>query len=151
VRLAKGAGLRVWVTSRSAQKRERAVAELGADAAFESGARVPERVDAVMETVGEATWRYSMSCVRPGGSIVVAGSTGDALPRTDLAKLFLQHISILGTAMGNLDELRRLVQLCDTGGVEPVIDSVFGLAEAREGIARIVRGDVFGKIVLDCS
>ncbi len=53
--LGSASGARVWVTSRSERKREQAL-ELGADAAFESGARLPERVDVVMETVGEATW-----------------------------------------------------------------------------------------------
>src|ERR1700710_1892400 len=53
--LASAAGARVWTTSRSEDKRARAL-QLGADAAFEPGARLPERVDAVMETVGEATW-----------------------------------------------------------------------------------------------
>jgi NADPH:quinone reductase-like Zn-dependent oxidoreductase len=150
VQLGKTAGLRVWVTGRSEEKRARAIA-LGADAAFEPGARVPERVDAVMESVGEATWRHSMSCVRPGGAIVVVGSTGGALPKVDLAKVFLSHISILGTAMGTREELRRLIQVCDIAGIEPVIDSVTPLADARGAIGRMVDGEVFGKVVLDCS
>src|SRR4051812_24996050 len=59
-------GLRVWATSRSEAKRSRAL-ELGADAVFESGARLPERVDAVMETVGAATWKHSVRSLKPGG------------------------------------------------------------------------------------
>ena len=41
--LGRAAGYRVWATSRSAAKRERAL-ELGADQAFPAGARLPERV-----------------------------------------------------------------------------------------------------------
>ena len=67
--LARAAGFRVWATSRSEEKRARAV-ELGAHAAFESGARLPERVDAVMETVGAATWAHSVKSLRPEGTIV---------------------------------------------------------------------------------
>jgi NADPH:quinone reductase-like Zn-dependent oxidoreductase len=48
--LGRAAGFRVWVTSRSEEKRAQALA-LGASEAFESGARLPDRVDAVMETV----------------------------------------------------------------------------------------------------
>ena len=55
IALGRAAGLRVWATSRSEDKRARAL-ELGADAAFEPGARLPERVDVVIETVGAATW-----------------------------------------------------------------------------------------------
>ena len=57
--------LRVWATSRSEEKRARAL-ELGADAAFEPGARLPERVDAVMETVGAATWEHSLKSLEAG-------------------------------------------------------------------------------------
>ncbi|MBV9838031.1 MAG: alcohol dehydrogenase catalytic domain-containing protein, partial [Solirubrobacterales bacterium] len=53
--LGSAAGIRMWVTSRSQEKREEAL-KLGAEQAFESGARLPDRVDAVMETVGEVTW-----------------------------------------------------------------------------------------------
>ena len=66
IALARAAGLRVWVTSRTPEKRARAV-ELGAHAAFEPGARLPERVDAVLESVGQATWAHSVRSLRPGG------------------------------------------------------------------------------------
>src|SRR5258708_17503932 len=61
--LGTAAGYRVWATSRSEEKRQRAL-ELGADQAFPPGARLPERVDAVMETVGEATWSHSLKALR---------------------------------------------------------------------------------------
>ena len=70
--LGRAAGLRVWATSRSEAKRARAL-ELGADAAFEPGARLPERVDAVMETVGAATWEHSLKALKPGGTLVDLG------------------------------------------------------------------------------
>ena len=72
VQLGTAAGIRMWVTSRDAAKGEHAVA-LGADRAFESGARLPERVDAVMETVGAATWSHSVNSLRPGGTVVISG------------------------------------------------------------------------------
>src|SRR6516225_10129622 len=68
--LGRAGGFRVWVTSRSEEKRARAL-ELGADQVFESGSRLPERVDVVMETVGEATWSHSLKALRPGGRIVI--------------------------------------------------------------------------------
>src|SRR5437764_8803201 len=74
VLLGRAAGYRMWVTSRSEDKRERAL-RLGADQAFPAGARLPERVDVVMETVGQATWAHSLRALRPGGRVVVAGAT----------------------------------------------------------------------------
>ena len=72
------AGMRVWTTGRSEEKR--ALAEsMGADASFEPGTRLPERVDAVFETVGGATWSHSLKALKPGGAVVIAGATtGDA-------------------------------------------------------------------------
>src|SRR5258705_2834118 len=66
IKLGTVAGHRIWATSRSEEKRQRAM-ELGADQVFPPGARLPERVDAVMETVGEATWSHSLKALRPGG------------------------------------------------------------------------------------
>ncbi len=65
------AGLRVFATSRDAAKGGRAL-DLGAHDGVARGTRLPHRVDAVMETVGAATWRHSMTSLRPGGSLVVS-------------------------------------------------------------------------------
>jgi NADPH:quinone reductase-like Zn-dependent oxidoreductase len=141
------AGVRVWVTSRDEKKRERAL-ELGADAAFESGARLPERVDAVMETVGEATWPHSLRSLRPGGILVVSGSTSGAAPSAELRRVFFLQLRIEGSTMGTRDELVELVRLCETKGVRPVIDRELPLSEAREGLAAMERGELVGKVVL---
>ncbi|MCW2679672.1 MAG: molecular chaperone GroES, partial [Frankiales bacterium] len=87
IALARAAGLTVWVTGRDEAKRARAV-ELGAHAVFEPGARLPARVDAVIETVGKATWSHSMKSLRPGGTLVVSGATTGPDPSADLNRLF---------------------------------------------------------------
>jgi NADPH:quinone reductase-like Zn-dependent oxidoreductase len=144
--LARAAGLRVWATSRSADKRERALG-LGAHAVFDSGERLPERVDAVMETVGRATWSHSVRSLRPGGRIVVSGATTGDDPSADLTQVFFLQREVVGSTMGTRDELERLVRLCDVAGIEPVVDATMPLAEAHRGFARMLDGDVFGKIV----
>jgi NADPH:quinone reductase-like Zn-dependent oxidoreductase len=145
--LASSAGIRVWATSREEAKRERAK-ELGADVAFEAGARIPERVDAVMETVGEATWGHSLRAVRPGGAIVVSGATSGADPSAELRRVFFLQLRILGSTMGTRDELVQLARLCEMRGISPPIDRVLALSEGREGFAAMAKGDLFGKIVL---
>jgi NADPH:quinone reductase-like Zn-dependent oxidoreductase len=144
--LATAAGVRVWVTSRSASKRAAAVA-LGADRAFESGARLPDRVDAVMETTGAATWGHSVRSLKPGGVIVISGATtGDASP-AGLTRIFFLQLSVVGSTMGTREELERLLSLCVQGGVRPVIDATMPLADARSGFERMLAGDVQGKVV----
>jgi NADPH:quinone reductase-like Zn-dependent oxidoreductase len=144
--LGRAAGFRMWVTSRDETKRKQAL-DLGADAAFESGARLPGRVDAVMETVGAATWSHSLKSLRPGGVVVVAGATSGFEPSAELNRVFFLQLSIVGSTMGTLDELQRLVQFCEVTGVRPPVDEVMPLQEARAGIARMAQGEQFGKIV----
>jgi NADPH:quinone reductase-like Zn-dependent oxidoreductase len=147
ISLGAAAGVRVWATSRDADKATRAL-ELGADQVFESGSRLPERVDAVMETVGEATWRHSLRSVRPGGTVVLSGATSGRTAETELSRIFFLQLRVLGSTMGTRDELSRLIAFCEHTGVRPVIDRVLPLRDAREGLAAMERGEVFGKVVL---
>jgi NADPH:quinone reductase-like Zn-dependent oxidoreductase len=142
-------GARVYATSRDARKRER-VTELGGQA-VEPGGRLPERVDVVVETVGEATFAHSLKCARPGGRIVVCGATSGHLPPVDLRRVFFLQLEILGATMGTRDELAALLALCADRGVRPVIDSEYGLSEAAGAFARLESGQTFGKVVLDHS
>jgi NADPH:quinone reductase-like Zn-dependent oxidoreductase len=144
--LGRAAGYRVWVTSRSEAKRERAV-KLGADQAFPAGERLPERVDAVMETVGEATWKHSLRALKPGGTVVVSGATSGPAPSADLTRVFFLQLSVVGSTMGSRDQLGRLMRFCEQTGVRPVIDRVLPLDQARDGFAAMASGELFGKIV----
>ncbi|MFC4061397.1 zinc-binding dehydrogenase [Planomonospora corallina] len=146
IALGRAGGYRVWATSRSEAKRERAL-ELGADQVFEPGARLPERVDAVMETVGQATWDHSLKSLRPGGRIVVSGATSGAVPPADLNRVFFLQLSVVGSTMGTRDQLARLARFLEQTGLRPVIDRTLPLAEAREGFAAMHEGELFGKIV----
>jgi NADPH:quinone reductase-like Zn-dependent oxidoreductase len=144
--LGSAAGVRVWVTSRSEAKRAEALA-LGADQAFESGARLPERVDGVMETVGEATWAHSVKSLKPGGVIVTSGATTGFNPGAELNRVFFTQLSVVGSTMGTREELQDLITMCAVTGVRPQIDVELPLQQAAEGFARMLEGRTNGKIV----
>jgi NADPH:quinone reductase-like Zn-dependent oxidoreductase len=146
IALGRAGGFRMWATSRTEEKRVRAL-ELGADRVFETGSRLPERVDAVMETVGVATWDHSLSSLRPGGRIVISGATSGTVAPTRLAQVFFLQKSIVGSTMGTRDQLSRLAVFMEQAGVRPVIDRVLPLAGAEEGFAAMHDGEVFGKVV----
>ncbi|WP_295692255.1 zinc-binding dehydrogenase [Lapillicoccus sp.] len=147
VQLGSAAGYRMWVTSRDEAKGAKAL-EIGADRAFASGARLPERVDAVMETVGAATWSHSVNALNPGGTIVISGATsGDAPAKAELTKIFFKQLRVIGSTMGTRHELERLATFVTEQGITPVIDSTMPLADARDGFAKMAAGEVFGKIV----
>jgi NADPH:quinone reductase-like Zn-dependent oxidoreductase len=147
IALAKAAGHTVFVTSRDEAKRRKAL-ELGADEAVETGARLPRRVDAVIETVGEATYGHSLRSLRPGGTMVVSGATSGQNPKADLARVFFLQLSVVGSTMGTRDELVALVDFLDRTGVRPVIADVRPLADARASFELMAAGDVYGKLVL---
>jgi NADPH:quinone reductase-like Zn-dependent oxidoreductase len=148
VALGSAAGLRVWVTSREEDRRAQAV-ELGAEAAYPSGARLPDRVDAVLETVGEATWDHSIKALRPGGTLVVCGATSGPSVVSDLRRVFFHQLSIVGSTMGTKSELLALQRFLVATGVRPLIDSAYVLADAREAFERLASGEAFGKVVVE--
>jgi NADPH:quinone reductase-like Zn-dependent oxidoreductase len=147
IALGRATGLRVFATSRSESKRARAL-DLGAHEALEPGARLPQRVDAVMETVGAATWSSSVKSLRPGGTLVISGATSGAQPdNAELTRIFFLQLRVQGSTMGTREELRALVSLLELSGARPLVDRVLPLDRAREGFAAMLGGDVFGKVV----
>lgn len=149
IQLAQAAGLEVFVTSREADKRAKAL-KLGAHAAFEIGARLPSKVDAVIESVGAATWSHSMKSVRPGGTIAICGATTGDQPGAKLTRLFFQDIRVQGSTMGSREDFARLLRFVERANLHPAIDSVFsGLDAAPEAFAKMIEGNVFGKIAIE--
>lgn len=147
ITLGRAAGLKVYATSREESKRARAL-EIGAHEVLESGARMPVKVDAVMETVGRATWSHSIRSLRPGGRIVISGTTSGPQPDdAELTRIFFLQLQIIGSTMGTRDELASLVTMLDATGAKPLIDRTLPMQEARAGFAAMAEGDVFGKVV----
>jgi NADPH:quinone reductase-like Zn-dependent oxidoreductase len=147
IQLARAAGLRVYATGRSAEKRALAE-ELGAHQTFEPGARLPERVDGVFETVGKATWSHSVKSLKPGGVIVVSGATSGSDANAELQRIFFLQLRVIGSTMGTRDELARLLEFVRLTGIRPKIGAELPLAEVATGMKAMLDGETAGKIVL---
>jgi NADPH:quinone reductase-like Zn-dependent oxidoreductase len=147
VALAVALGKRVYATSRDPAKCER-IAELGATA-VEPGARLPERVDLVIESVGAPTFDHSMKCCAPGARIVVCGATGGHLATVDLRRLFAMRLDLLGSSMGTRDDLVALLDLLVAKDVRPTVDSTYGFTAIADAFAKLESGDIFGKVAID--
>jgi NADPH:quinone reductase-like Zn-dependent oxidoreductase len=146
--LARASGLRVWATARTEQKQATAL-ELGAHQAFASGARLPERVDAVLETVGAATWSHSLKSLRPGGQLVISGATSGAMPPAELNRIFFLQLQVIGSTMGTRAELANLLSLLVSTGLRPPIDRTLPLTEVADGLAAMESSSLVGKIVIE--
>jgi len=156
LQLAKLAGCRAIVTSRSEAKLARA-AELGADHLLTADEQVARGVraltakrgaDIVVDSVGEATWMQSLKAAARGGRVLTCGATSGPNPKEEIRLIFWNQLSVLGSTMGSRDDWRRLVAAVTAEGLRPVVDTVLPLAEGRAGYSRLEAAGQFGKIVL---
>jgi NADPH:quinone reductase-like Zn-dependent oxidoreductase len=153
IRIARHLGARVFATSRSEAKRQKAL-ELGAEAVFDSTEfSKPVRqatgggVDVVFEHVGPATLAESMRSVAMGGRVVTCGSTSGVKAEIMMPRLFWGQMDLLGSTMGNAGEFRAVLQAMDDG-LRPVVDSVYPLGEVQAALQRLDAAEQFGKVVL---
>lgn len=139
-------GHEVWATSRTEEGR--AFAEgLGAHP-LHPGARLPSRVDGVIETVGESTWAHSLAALRPGGTVVVAGATSGAMPPAELNRIFFRSLRVIGSTMGTRTELEVLQRFVVDRHVTPVIAAVRPFEELPEAIRALAEGRTRGKEIV---
>lgn len=146
INLALAMGAVVYATSRSVDKL--ALAESWGARGVETGGRLPEKVDVVVETVGEATWAHSLKCLRPGGTVVVAGATSGMNPLADLGRVFYLQQRILGSTGCTLVEMKAMLRMIAATGVRPVIDQVLPLTDIHKAFQLMIDGDLAGKVVI---
>jgi NADPH:quinone reductase-like Zn-dependent oxidoreductase len=155
--LAKALGARVVVTSGSDEKLEKALA-LGADVAVNhatadvakevKAATGGRGIDVVVEHVGEATWKTSLSVAAQGGRIAVCGATSGPNPPAGLNRIWWKHLSILGSTMATREDFRGLLDLMERAGARPIVDRIFPLAEAADAHRYLEEQRQFGKVML---
>jgi len=157
LQIAKSRGARVWVTSGSDEKLDRARA-LGADeglnyrttdVAREIRSRTGKRgVDVVIDCVGEATWASSLGALGKRGRVVTCGGTSGPNLVTDVRRMFWNQWTIMGSTMGSDGEFAAIVDELRAGRLQPPIDSEYSLADGRSAFERLRSGEQFGKVVV---
>jgi NADPH:quinone reductase-like Zn-dependent oxidoreductase len=105
-------------------------------------------VDMAVEVVGAATWAASLGALRTEGRLVVCGAVSGAIVEMDLKRIYLHHLSVIGSTMGNPAEFAQVLALLGGGALRPVIDRVYPLAEAGEAQCRLEHREQFGKVLL---
>jgi len=158
LQIAKLLGARAIVTSSSNEKLAKAAA-LGADAGinYRTASDLPAAirdvtggrgVDVVLETVGAATWAVSLQVMRRGGRLVICGVTGGEQAPTSLQALYWNQYTLMGSTYGSREDFRQLLAAMAANKMQPVIDSVLPLDQARAATQRMESAQQFGKIVL---
>jgi len=86
--------------------------------------------------------------LRMGARVVVYGSTGGVQMTMAAPDLFLRHVTVFGTAMGDLADFAALLTFVAEKRLRPVIARSFALADARAALLALQDGHGFGKIVI---
>lgn len=160
LQVAKTLGAKTWVTSSSDEKLRRA-AELGADetinhrthdVAKEIRARTAKRgVEVVIDNVGRDTWSQSLLALARRGRLVTCGATSGPLVETDVRRMFWNQWTLMGSTMGNDEEMDAITQQLREGHLFPPIDSVHDIEQGADAVRRLASGEQFGKVVVRVS
>ncbi|HWM67850.1 MAG TPA: zinc-binding dehydrogenase [Steroidobacteraceae bacterium] len=105
------------------------------------------RADAVFDTVGEATWAHSLEAVRRGGVIVIAGRTSGSDPPANLRQIMLKQVTVSGSVLGTLEQMRDLIRFVVETGIEPQVGKVLPLSQAERGFREMAQERTFGKTI----
>lgn len=157
IQIARLIGARVIATAGSDPKLERARA-LGAHEAVSHGAADFAKqvlaltggagVDVVLEHVGGAVFEQAARALARNGRLVTCGATIGGKVTLDVNALFGKHLALMGSWMGRRSELVEVLTFVRSGALQPVVDSVMPLAEARRAHEKLEAREAFGKIVL---
>jgi NADPH:quinone reductase-like Zn-dependent oxidoreductase len=160
MQIVKMLGARTWVTSGDDAKLQRA-RSLGADetlnhrtqdVAKEIRARTGKRgVDVVIDNVGKDTWTKSLLALGRRGRLVTCGATSGPLVETDIRRMFWNQWSLMGSTMGNDDEMDAITQQLREGRLLPVIDSIHDIERSPDAVRCLASGQQFGKVVIRVS
>lgn len=155
LQFAKAAGATVYVTSRSEEKRQKAL-ELGADHAIDSEGNWEEalegtKMDLVIECVGAATFNKSLKQLRKGGTIVTFGASAGDEVTINLRDLFYGQQNLLGSTMGSAEELDDMIAFIEQHQIHPVMDQVYDLSDYKAAFERIEKAEQLGKIGFSIS
>ncbi|KIN08844.1 hypothetical protein OIDMADRAFT_48686 [Oidiodendron maius Zn] len=147
IQMGAAAGMRVWCTGRTAEKRALGL-RLGAEQAFEPGVDLPDKVDAVFDTSGEVTWAHTMGSVKPGGTVITCGIHSGGAVSIQLTDVFVDQVDIRGCYLGTLKEFEDLIMFVTAKAIKPHIGLAISLDQAIDGFKKMLNGQTEGKIVI---
>ena len=156
--IAKHFGCTVIVTSRHQWKLDRA-RELGAvhgilddGSDWSKTVRIltgKRGVDIVADSIGKAVHSQCIKSLVRGGVFVTCGATTGGDATTDLARMFWNQLTFMGSTMGDMDEFRAVTTFLRSGEMLPIVDSIQKPQFAKKAYERLESGEQFGKVLID--
>jgi len=146
IQLGRAAGFEVWATSRTAEGRELAE-KLGAHRTFGSNEQLPRKVEAIVDSVGPASWPHSMASIGRGGTIVITGGTTGLEASLPLLPMLAEQITVCGSIMGTMQDMQNMLGFVVAAQIKPEIGQVVPMDCAREALRAMWEGRTHGKTV----
>ncbi len=157
LQIAKLTGARIFATASSNAKTERAQ-QMGADIAINYNntdfseavldATNGRGVDVVLEHIGATTWEQSIASLAKNGRLVSCGVTTGNIGTINIRKLYQKQLTLMGSALGTVAELRTLIHLAGQGKLKPIVDQALPLHAARKAHLLLENRQNFGKVCL---
>jgi zinc-binding alcohol dehydrogenase/oxidoreductase len=155
LQFAVAAGAKVWVTSSSSAKIERAV-ELGAqggydytdDSWWKQMAKEVAPPDLIVDSAGGSGYKALLTLAANAGRIVNYGATAGPPEKVDLFKLFWKQLHLIGSTMGSPADFAAMLEFVNKHEIHPVVDAVFPLADGDTAVRQMATSPQFGKYVL---
>ena len=156
--IARGIGARVIATAGSDWKLEKA-RELGANDVINYTAtpkfsqRVKELtdgrgVDVVFDCVGAAVWDESLASLKPGGRLVITGTTSGSQLPFNLSVMQGRPLTLMGSGGRSRRSFAAMMHMVHHGGLRGVVGRTFDMADAATAHEVMAGRDFFGKLVL---
>lgn len=147
IQLGSAAGFEVWATSRNSEGCELAE-KLGANRTFLSNEKLPRKVQAVIDSVGPASFEHSIASVSRDGSVVITGATTGFEVNLPLLPMLKEQITVCGSIMGTLKDMKNMMNFIASAGIKPEVGRILPMELADEAFNAMWNGDTQGKMVL---
>ncbi|MFC7307819.1 alcohol dehydrogenase family protein [Streptomyces monticola] len=141
------------VVAVTSAKKADAVAELGAHTVLTredfDPAAVAGEVDVIADVVGGSLFhRLLAEVLRPLGRYVIAGAMADPLVETDLRRLYLNQVEVVGSSFGSHEDFAELLGLIRSGSLRPLLARSYPLAEFVSAQREFMGKGFVGNIVV---
>jgi NADPH:quinone reductase-like Zn-dependent oxidoreductase len=138
--------------------KEKALQELGVHGIIFRGERgfqaairrqlLSTTVDVVADIVGGKQVPYLLELLRTGGRYVTAGAIAGPIVTMDWRKLYLKHLTVLGSTMGTDLESKQIVAYVASGRLKPLLAGSYPLSKLVQAQKDFKKKAHFGKLVV---
>ena len=124
---------------------------MGADTVYTRGEIADlndESVDVIADVVGGQQASALLDCLVFGGRFVIAGAISGPESKIDWRKVYLKHLTLLGSTMGTSEEARSLINYIEAEEIKPLLHATYALKELVKAQQAFMGKRFLGKLAI---